>query len=73
LPRPALGRPPPCAPWLGRGVTAAARCSGWPRRPLRRSSATPPAHRPKRWLSSPGPFTTATCPTGYNASVGPRW
>ena len=70
---PAPGRPPPCAPWLGRGPTAAARWSGWPRRPpQRRSSATPPAHRPTRWRSSPGPSTTMTCPTGRNASAGPR-
>ena len=71
---PAPGKPPPCAPWLGRGATAAATWSGWPRRPpQRRSSATPPAHRPKRWPSSPGPSTTMTCPIGRNASAGPRW
>jgi hypothetical protein len=48
----APGRPPPCPPSLGRGAIAAARCSGWPRRPpRRRNSATPPAHQPKRWRS----------------------
>jgi conjugative relaxase-like TrwC/TraI family protein len=55
-------------------TTAAARCSGWRRRPLLlRSSAMPPVHRPKRWRSSPGPSTTRTCRTGQNASTGPRW
>ena len=59
-------------PGSGVDATAAARWSGWPRRPpQRRSSATPPAHRPKRWPSSPGPSTTMTCPIGRNASAGP--
>ena len=59
---------------VGRGATAAARSSGWPRPPpQRRNSATPPVHRPKRWRSSPGPSTTVTCPTGRNASAGRRW
>jgi AAA domain len=48
--------------------------SAWPRPPpRRRNSEMPPAHRPKRWLSSPGPSTTLTCPTGRTASAGPRW
>ena len=73
-PRPAPGKPPPCTRWFGRGATAAARWSGWPRPPpQRRSSATTPVHRPKRWRSSPGPSTTMTCPSGRNASAGPRW
>ena len=41
----------------------------------RRGRAAPrrrPAHRPTRWPSSPGPSTTTTCPTGRNASAGPR-
>jgi limonene-1,2-epoxide hydrolase len=41
--------------------------------PQRRNSATPPAYRPTRWPSSPGPSTTMTCPTGRNASAGPAW
>ena len=51
----------------------AATWSGWPRRPpRRRNSATPPAYRPTRWPSSPGPSTTMTCRTGRNASAGRR-
>ena len=38
-PPPAPGRPPPCAPWLGRGATVAARWSGWRRRPPRRRNS----------------------------------
>ena len=69
----APGKPPPCAPWLGRGATAAATWSGWPRRPpRRRNSRDATVHRPTRWPSSPGPSTTMTCPTGRNASAGPR-
>ena len=56
-PRPAPGRPPRCPPWLGHGPTAAARCSGWPRRPPRRRNfATPLAYRPTRW-PKPEPLT----------------
>jgi hypothetical protein len=69
---PAPGKPPPCAPWLGRGATAAARWSGWPRLPPQpRNSATPPAYQPIRWPSSPGPSATMTCPSGRTASAGP--
>jgi TrwC relaxase len=73
-PQPAPGKPPPCQPWLRRGATAAARCSDSPRRPpRRRSSATPPTHRPKHWRNSPGPSTTMICPTARSASADPRW
>jgi conjugative relaxase-like TrwC/TraI family protein len=73
-PRPAPARPPPCPAWLGHGSTAAARCSGWPRRPLlRRSFATPPVHRPKRWRNSPGLLIMATCRIERSVSAGPAW
>ena len=65
--RPVPGKPPLCEPWHGHGLTAAARWSGWLRRqPRRRSSATRPVHRRKRWRSSPGPSTMLTCPNGRN-------
>jgi hypothetical protein len=68
------GKPPLCAPWLGRGATAAATWSGWPRRPpQRRNSAMPTVHRPTCWPSSPGPSSTVACPIGRNASTGQRW
>ena len=68
------GKPPPCAPWLGRGATAAATWSGWPRpAPRRRNSATPPVHRSTRWPSSRGPSATVSCRIGRNASTGPAW
>ena len=73
-PRPAPGRPPPCAPWLWRGATAAARCSGWPRPPPRpRSSATQPVTGRNAGQAHLVHCSTATCPTGRTASAGPRW
>jgi hypothetical protein len=48
----------------------AARCSAWPRRlPRPQSSPSKPGSAPTHSPNSPGPYSTATCPTGRPRSA----
>jgi conjugative relaxase-like TrwC/TraI family protein len=68
--RPAPGRRPPCALSSWPGPKTAVRCSAWPRRlPRRPPSPSKPGSAPTHSPNSPGPYTTASCPTGRQRSA----
>ena len=70
-PRPAPGRPPPCAPSPWPGPKTAARCSAWPRRlPRPPSSPSKPASAPTPSPNSPGHSHHGDLPD-WAAAVGP--